>query len=54
MFMNETGNVFVMEYKNKDNKTLNRIFNVELASGDYALFVSLNGVTYNTNKVIEF
>lgn len=53
-FMNETGNVFSFTYKEKDNATLNKVFNVTLPNGKYALFVNLNGRTYNTNTVIVY
>lgn len=54
LFMNETGNVFKLVYKEKDNKTLNRIFNVVLPEGEYALFISVNDKVYNAHKVIQF
>ena len=53
-FMNETGNIFSLTYKEKDNKTLNRVFNASLPSGQYALFINLNGKTYKTNKVYTY
>lgn len=53
-FMNETGNVFSFTYKEKDNETLNKVFNVTLPSGKYALFINLNGKNYNTNRVIVY
>ena len=53
-FMNEIGKVYVLNYKDKDTETLNRIFNVSLSSGEYALFIKINDITYKTDKVIVF
>lgn len=53
-FMNEIGKIYVLNYKSKDIEIPNRIFNVSLSSGDYALFININGITYKTNKVITY
>lgn len=53
-FVNKTGKIYTYTYKEKDNKQINHIFNLELPKGQYALFINLNDTVYNANKVIEY
>lgn len=53
-FVNKTGNIYILNYKNKDDSQLNRIFNVNLANGEYALYINLNGNLYKTGYVYKF
>lgn len=53
-FVNKTGKVYILNYKNKDNSQLNRIFNANLPNGEYALYVSLNDNLYKTGLVYKF
>lgn len=46
--MNEKGKVYIFNYNN------NKIFNLNLPKGKYALFINLNNTIYNTNKVYKF
>jgi len=46
--MNEKGKVYSFDYTN------NKIFNINLPKGKYALFINLNNTIYNTNKVYKF
>ena len=50
-FMNKAGKIYILDYKDSNNKNINRIFNVSLPSGYYALFIDVNGTLYKTNKV---
>lgn len=52
--VNRTGKVYIMNYKNKTSLQLNRIFNISLPNGEYALYINLNGETFNTNNVYKF
>jgi hypothetical protein len=54
LFMNESGMIYSLTYKSKDNKTINRIFNVNLPNDKYALFISVNDTIYNANRVIVY
>ena len=54
VILGTTGEASSLTYKEKDNKTLNRVFNASLPSGQYALFINLNGKTYKTNKVYTY
>lgn len=53
-FVNKTGKIYIMNYKNKNVSQLNRIFNIDLPNGDYALYINLNGVIYKTNHIYKF
>lgn len=53
-FVNKTGKIYILNYKNKDSKQLNRIFNANLPNGDYALYINLNGNLYKTGLVYRF
>lgn len=46
--MNEKGKVYSFNYID------NKIFNLNLPKGKYALFIKLNNTIYNTNKVYKF
>lgn len=52
-FVNKSGKVFILNYKNKNDSQLKRIFGTDL-NGTYAIFININGTLYNTNKVYEF
>lgn len=51
-FVTENGKIFIFNYKDSDTKR--QIFNVDLESGKYALYVKLNDLLYKTNMVIVF
>ena len=53
-FVNKSGRVFILNYKNKDTKDINRIFNIPLYNDNYVLFIKVNDILYKTNKVYEF
>lgn len=53
-FMNKAGKIYILNYKDSSNSTINRIFNVSLPSGYYALFIDVNGTLYKTNKVYKW
>lgn len=53
-FVNRTGRIYIFDYKDADSSTINRIFNLNLPSSEYALFINLNNVLYNTNTIIEY
>ena len=46
--LNEKGKVYSFDY------TENKIFNINIPKGKYALFINLNNTIYNTNKVYKF
>ena len=46
--MDEKGKIYSFDYVN------NKIFNLNLQKGRYALFINLNNTIYNTNKVYKF
>ncbi len=52
--MNKEGKVFILTYKEKDNKNTARIFDIELKSGEYALFIKVNDTLYDTKSVMIF
>lgn len=54
LFVNKTGKIFILNYKDKDVTKLKRVFNANLANGEYALYIRLNGIIYKTNKVYKF
>ncbi len=54
LFVNKTGKIYAFNYKDRDNEVLNKIFNVNLPNGEYALYINLNGNIYKTNKVYKF
>lgn len=51
-FVSKLGRVYILDYKNPDTTLINRIFNLELNAGTYAMYISINGDIYNTNKVV--
>lgn len=53
-FVNKTGKIYILNYKNKDISQLNRIFNANLPNGEYALYIDLNGNLYKTGLVYRF
>ena len=53
-FVNKTGKVYIFTYKDKNESQLNKIFNIELNNGKYALYIGLNGVIYNSKLNVEF
>lgn len=54
LFVNKTGKTYIFDYKSRDNETINRIFNINLPNGEYALYINLNGNIYKTSKVYKF
>lgn len=52
-FVNKGGKISILTYKSKDSTQINRVFNVIL-NGKYALYIDINGVIYDTKKVIQF
>ena len=52
-FVNKTGKIYILNYKDKDNNQKNRIFNIKLPTGEYALYINLNNKIYKTNKVYK-
>ena len=52
-FVNKSGKVFILNYKDKNDTQLKRIFNVDL-NGTYAIFIKVNDTLYNAHKVYEF
>lgn len=52
-FLNKSGKVFILNYKDKDNTQKKRVFGSKL-KGTYAVFIKINDTLYNTNKVYEF
>ncbi len=52
-FVNKGGKINILTYKEKGNKQINRIFNIEL-NGKYALYIDINGTIYDTKKIIQF
>lgn len=52
-FVSSSGKVNSLLYKDKNNTSKNRIFNVNLV-GRYALFIEINGTIYNPKKIIQF
>ena len=53
-FVNRAGKIYILNYLTKDDDATARIFNVDLPSGDYALFIKVNDALYKTNKVYAF
>lgn len=53
-FVNKTGEIYILNYKAKGDSQLNRIFNANLANGEYALYINLNGILYKTGLVYKF
>lgn len=52
--VNKTGKIFILDYKNKTEISKNKIFNINLPNGEYALYINLNGDIYKTNNVYKF
>ncbi len=52
--VNKTGKIYILDYKDKDTPQKNKIFNINLPNGEYALYVNLNGTIYKTNNVYKF
>lgn len=46
--------VFEFNYKEKNNKNKNRIFNFKLKSGKYHMYIKVNDKIYNTHKIVEY
>lgn len=46
-FVNKTGKTYIMTYKDSKTKQLNRIFNLELNTGKYSMYIELNGEIYD-------
>jgi len=55
-YINEVGKMFILKYKDKNNKTgfNKRIFNAKLGAGKYTVFIKINDVLYNTNRIIIY
>ena len=55
-YINEVGKMFILKYKDKNNKTgfNKRIFNAKLGAGKYIVFIKINDVLYNTNRIIIY
>ena len=41
-------------YKEKDNSSIDRVFNLELPDGYYKLYIEIDGVVYKTDKVYSY
>lgn len=54
LLVNKTGKIYILDYKLKEDSAKNKIFNITLPNGEYALYVSLNGNIYKTNNVYKF
>lgn len=54
LLVNKTGKIYILDYKSKEVVAKNKIFNIDLPNGEYALYVSLNGNIYKTNNVYKF
>jgi hypothetical protein len=52
--VNRAGKIYILNYKDKNVSDINRIFNIDLPVGQYALFIKVNDKLYNTNKVYRF
>ncbi len=52
-FINKAGKVYVLQYKEKENMQINRIFHLDL-TGSYAFYININGEIYKTNRIIKF
>ena len=53
-FLNRRGKVYSFVYKNKDDKNINKVFNIDIPSDRYRVFVSINDELYDTKKVYSF
>lgn len=53
-FLNNRGKMYILNYKEKDNSKLNRVFNINLKNGKYRVYVSINDQLYDTKKVYSF
>jgi len=53
-FINEKGNAYIMNYKKKKDKILNRIFHLSLKEDDYLVYMKLNGTLWKTNQILTF
>lgn len=53
-FLNKTGKIYTLNYKDANNPQLKRIFNINLSGGAYALFIGINDQLYKTNQTINF
>ena len=52
--MNKEGKVYSLLYHDKTDSFKGKIFNIEIPSGRYALFIELNNQLYNPNKIYDF
>jgi hypothetical protein len=52
--VNKDGKVFIMNYLSKDNKLTATIFNLELPANEYALFIKVNDILYDTKSLMVF
>lgn len=52
--MNNDGKVYMLSYHDKNDSFKGRIFNIEIPSGKYALFIELNNQLYNPNRIYDF
>ncbi len=53
-FLNESGKVSSMIYKEKEDPITKRIFALDLPHGKYKFYIKINGIVWNTNTIIEF
>lgn len=53
-FLDTRGKISAFTYKEKDDKNLNKVFNIDLKSGKYRVYISINGTLYDTKKVYSF
>ena len=53
-FINEKGIAYIMNYKKKKDKILNRIFHLSLKEDDYLVYIKLNGTLWKTNQILTF
>jgi len=53
-FLTESGTIKRMLYKEKENSTTKRIFNLKLPKGKYKFYIKINETLWNTNQTIIF
>jgi len=51
-FVSEDSNTYIMNYK-RENESASSVININL-KGNYAVFLKINGVFYNTKKILSF
>lgn len=53
-FVNKKGEVYILNYKDKENQKPKRIFNANLAQGEYGIYINLNGKVYNPKVTLVY